>query len=152
MVLREPLRKETYQWGSVDVYLENIKAGPLFYQDLLGHLSTEYGIVPRNRAYDFLHRIESTDQPITVKIVRVNPKTKLRLAMHHHMEEAWLCIRGIAIIQTAAVQESFSIGSYALIHPGTRHRLSSLVGCEILEVTYGEYRESDIILFEDQTD
>jgi len=149
MVLQEPLRKQTYPWGSVDVYLENIKAGSVFYQELLGHLSAEYGILPKSRSYDFLHRIEITDQPITVKIVRVNPKTELRLAMHRHMEEAWLCIRGVAIIQTAAVQESFSIGSYALIHPGTKHRLSSLVGCEILEVTYGEYRESDIILFDD---
>ena len=149
MVFREPLREETHPWGSVDVYLENTKAGSVFYQELLGHLSAEYGILPRSRSYDFLHRIEITDQPITVKIVRVNPKTRLRLAMHRHMEEAWLCIHGVAIIQTAAVQESFSIGSYALIHPGTKHRLSSLVGCEILEVTYGEYRESDIILFED---
>jgi mannose-6-phosphate isomerase-like protein (cupin superfamily) len=149
MVLQEPLRRETYPWGSVDVYLVNAKASPVFYQELLGHLKAEYGLLPRSRTYDFLHRIEITDQPITVKVVRVNPKTKLSLAMHHQMEEAWLCIRGIAIIQTAAVHESISVGSYALIHPGTKHRLSSLIGCEILEVTYGEYRESDIILFQD---
>jgi mannose-6-phosphate isomerase len=149
MVLQEPLRKETYHWGSVDVYLVNTQASPEFYQELLGHLKAKYGLLPRSRTYDFLHRIEITDQPITVKIVSVNPKAKLSLAVHHHMEEAWLCIRGVALIQTAAVQESFSVGSYALIHPGTKHRLSSLVGCEILEVTYGEYRESDIILFED---
>ena len=50
---------------------------------------------------------------------------------------------------TGPIKEELHGGSYAVIHPGTKHRLSSIEGCEILEVTYGEFTEKDIIKFED---
>lgn len=149
MAFRPLVRTETYRWGSVDVYLENTKADSRFYQDLLQYLSSDYEIRPISKAYLYLHRVEITEEPITVKVVKVRPHGVLSLAMHQHMEETWLCLKGVAVVVTGPVKEELPRGSYAEIHPGTKHRLSSIEGCEILEVTYGEFTEKDIITFDD---
>jgi mannose-6-phosphate isomerase-like protein (cupin superfamily) len=150
MAFGPPIRTETRHWGSVEVYLENTKADLRFYQDLIHHLASVYEIHQISKAYLYLHRIEITEEPITVKIVKVRPHSALDLAMHKHMEETWLCLRGIAVVVTGPIEEELSDGDYAVIHPGTKHRLSSIEGCEILEVTYGEFTEKDIIRFEDE--
>jgi len=86
---------------------------------------------------------------ITVKIITVNPGSRLSLQKHALRDEEWLCLEGNAVAQVDGTKRRLRPGSRAYVPRNHLHRLSSKSGAEILEVGYGDFRESDIVRVED---
>lgn len=86
---------------------------------------------------------------ITVKVLTVNPHSRLSLQKHEHREEEWLCLQGRAEAQVDDKSLILNVGDKVLVPRTSLHRLSSDIGAEVLEVSYGRFDEDDVIRFED---
>jgi mannose-6-phosphate isomerase-like protein (cupin superfamily) len=89
--------------------------------------------------------------PVTVKIIVINPQEQLSLQSHKQRSEFWRVISGSgkAVIGNR-VQEIVS-GDELIVPIGIKHRLvASPDGLEILEIAFGEFKEDDIIRYEDK--
>ena len=89
--------------------------------------------------------------PVTVKIIVINPQEQLSLQSHKQRSEFWHVISGSgkAVIDNR-VQEIVS-GDELVVPIGIKHRLiASPDGLEILEIAFGEFKEDDIIRYEDK--
>jgi mannose-1-phosphate guanylyltransferase/mannose-6-phosphate isomerase len=86
---------------------------------------------------------------ITVKVITVNPNSRLSLQKHINREEEWLCLSGRAQVQIDHRDLVLNVGDKVSIPREGVHRLASDIGAEILEVAYGEFDEDDIVRIED---
>jgi mannose-6-phosphate isomerase len=86
---------------------------------------------------------------ITVKIIRVHPRSRLSLQKHSLRDEEWLCVRGNAVAQIGEERHTLRPGSKVFIPRTHLHRLSTTSGAEILEVGYGVFKERDVVRVED---
>ncbi|HXY56360.1 MAG TPA: phosphomannose isomerase type II C-terminal cupin domain [Nitrososphaerales archaeon] len=86
---------------------------------------------------------------ITVKIIKVRPRSRLSLQKHRLRDEEWLCVRGKAVAQLGEDSHTLRAGSKIFIPRNSLHRLSTIAGAEILEVAFGEFKERDIVRVED---
>ncbi len=94
-------------------------------------------------------------EPTTVKIIEVNPGSRLSDQKHEHRQEHWTALTGGVIVQyqqgedQAATELELSEGESVLIPKGAWHRLSCKSdrqeACQILEISTGHFDEDDII-------
>ncbi len=87
-----------------------------------------------------------------IKRIRVEPRRRLSLQMHHHRSEHWVVISGMARVQRGEEIVDVMINQSTYIPRGVKHRLENRGNAplEIIEVQNGEYvEEEDIIRFED---
>jgi mannose-6-phosphate isomerase len=86
----------------------------------------------------------------TVKLIYVNPFSRLSLQYHKKRSEFWMVVTGIAHIQ---VDNRFFVlkeGQTIEIPKNTRHRIEAKeTKCVILEISYGAFDEDDIVRLED---
>ena len=87
--------------------------------------------------------------PITVKVLKVRPHSRLSLQKHMHRDEEWLCLSGSGVAQLGEERHRLEAGSKVFVPRNRLHRLSSDSGVEILEVGYGDFKEEDIVRVED---
>jgi mannose-6-phosphate isomerase len=92
-----------------------------------------------------------TDNEIsTVKILTVIPNKKLSLQSHHHREELWIALDNYAIVEIDGVVKHLKKGEQVFIPQKTKHRLMSENNtAEILEISFGQFDENDIVRYED---
>ncbi|MFA5856982.1 MAG: phosphomannose isomerase type II C-terminal cupin domain [Candidatus Pacearchaeota archaeon] len=85
----------------------------------------------------------------TVKILTVKPKQKLSLQYHFKREEMWYFLTdGYAEIGNK--NKKYKKGDIVKIKKKMKHRLFSKdKTVEVLEVSYGEFDENDIVRLED---
>lgn len=91
------------------------------------------------------------DTPTTVKILTVDPGQAFSLQKHHKREEGWFVISGSGVIQIGEEKNDIEIAKTYFIPKDTLHRLEA--GDEaivVLEVSFGEFDENDIIRIEDR--
>jgi len=93
--------------------------------------------------------IGSWPSKITVKILTIDPHSRLSLQKHRLRDEEWLCLSGRAKVQVGARTFQLKPGSKVFIPRMHLHRVGSEVGAEILEVAYGAFNEEDIVRLED---
>jgi len=86
---------------------------------------------------------------ITVKILKVNPRSRLSLQRHKFRDEEWLCLRGSAEVRVGTKSFRMGVGDRALVPRNKLHRIYSEQGVEFLEVAFGRYSEDDITRVED---
>jgi mannose-6-phosphate isomerase-like protein (cupin superfamily) len=86
---------------------------------------------------------------ITVKVLKINPNSRISLQKHEHRDEEWTCLSGRAHVTVGKRSFTMNVGDKTLIPRKKLHRVSSLGGAEILEVTYGEFDENDIVRVKD---
>lgn len=86
---------------------------------------------------------------ITVKLLSVNPHSRLSLQKHGHRDEEWLCLSGSAEVRVGHKTLRMGVGDRATIPRGVLHRIYSKGGAEILEVSFGKFSEDDIVRVED---
>ena len=86
---------------------------------------------------------------ITVKVLRVKPRSRLSLQKHMHRDEEWLCLSGSAEVTLGKKTFKMAVGDRTRVPRRTLHRISSEDGAEILEVSFGEFSEDDIVRVED---
>ena len=101
---------------------------------------------PWGRFEQYTHNL-----PSTVKIITVEPGGTLSMQYHHHRDELWVVLDAGAKVELGEEVLYPAPEEKLYIPRGTVHRLS----CEgeqpvrILEVSFGEFDENDIIRLED---
>lgn len=87
----------------------------------------------------------------TVKIMRVNPKTRNSLHYHTKKKEIIHCLQGTGTAQIDDQILKLIPGKTYFIAKNVVHRLNAFYDKElvVLEVSIGEYDENDIVRFED---
>lgn len=89
--------------------------------------------------------------PTTVKIIRIKPNESLSLQSHAKREEFWYFISGSGIVEIDNEKKDLKIGDELIIPLGVKHRLTAnSLGLEIMEISYGDFDEEDIIRYEDK--
>ena len=86
---------------------------------------------------------------ITVKILTVNPHSRLSLQKHRHRDEEWLCLSGSALVQLGSRTFRVKVGDRVSVPRNRLHRIQSESGVELLEVSFGKFSEEDIVRVED---
>jgi mannose-1-phosphate guanylyltransferase / mannose-6-phosphate isomerase len=87
-----------------------------------------------------------------IKRIEVRPGRSLSLQMHHHRNEHWVVVSGMARVTNEDQEVFVGTNESTYIPAGHRHRLENpgLVDLVIIEVQSGEYLgENDIVRFED---
>ncbi len=89
--------------------------------------------------------------PSTVKIITVAPGGTLSRQYHHHRDELWVVLDPGARVELDEEAHSPGPGEKLYIPRGTVHRLSAEGGgpVRILEISFGEFDEGDIVRLED---
>jgi mannose-6-phosphate isomerase len=101
---------------------------------------------PWGRFEQYTHNL-----PCTVKILTVSPGGILSSQYHHKRDELWVVLDSGACVEMDEKVLHPEPGEKLFIPRGTVHRLSSTGGEEvrILEISFGEFDEEDIVRLED---
>jgi mannose-6-phosphate isomerase-like protein (cupin superfamily) len=87
----------------------------------------------------------------TVKIIKVNPNEELSLQSHKKREEFWRVIKGGGIFQVGDKKSIVKENTEEYIPLDTKHKMSAdNSGLEVLEISFGEFDEDDIVRYEDK--
>jgi len=86
---------------------------------------------------------------ITLKVLKVNPRSRTSLQKHAHRDEEWTCLSGKALVTIGRRAFVLQVGKKAFIPRKRLHRVASVEGAEILEVSYGKFDENDVVRVED---
>jgi mannose-6-phosphate isomerase len=86
----------------------------------------------------------------TVKIITVQPRAALSRQYHHWRDEQWVVLDAGAKVELDERVIHPQIGDRIFIPRMTAHRLSAGDGpVRILEISFGEFDEEDIVRLED---
>jgi len=92
----------------------------------------------------------TTGQKTTVKIIELKKGGILSLQSHKKRDELWVALDSGLVAQIENRKNILKKGQKLFIKRGQKHRLSSKNGGRILEISFGKFRESDIVRFEDK--
>ncbi len=95
--------------------------------------------------------LEETDAPICVKVLTINPLSRLSLQVHAKRAEQWFILdAGIVVTLGDKVFET-KRGDLVYVDVGVEHRIENVSNevARIVELMYGEYYEEDITRIED---
>lgn len=87
-----------------------------------------------------------------IKRIEVNPGASLSLQMHHHRNEHWIVVSGMARVVNGESDVLVGPNESTYIPAGNKHRLENpgVVTLVLIEVQSGEYlAEDDIVRFQD---
>ena len=89
--------------------------------------------------------------PSTVKMIIVNAGQAFSLQTHAHRDEFWRVISGQGTITVGKNVLPVQAGDNHFIPRGTEHRIESTTeAVVVLEVSFGEFDEKDIVRLEDR--
>lgn len=93
----------------------------------------------------------TTNEPVTVKIITVEPGCRLSLQTHGHRAEMWQVLDGSADVQVDDRSWVAGPGDRVWVGPGAVHRLGNSTDrpARILELAFGPFDEADIIRLQD---
>lgn len=87
----------------------------------------------------------------TVKILKVKPNEELSLQSHNKREEFWRVINGDGIFEVGDKKSIVEEGNEQYIPIKTKHQIKAgTEGIEVLEISFGEFDEGDIVRYEDK--
>jgi len=90
------------------------------------------------------------NQSCTVKLIYINPNSRLSLQFHKERWEFWKIIKGNAQVEIDNELLTLKEGESVVIPKRAKHRVKALNGdCTILEISYGRFDENDIERLED---
>ena len=90
------------------------------------------------------------NQPCTVKLIYVNPNSRLSLQYHKERWEFWKVMKGTAQVELDGKLLQVKEQENVVIPKGVKHRVKALNDdCIILEISYGKFDERDIVRLED---
>lgn len=90
------------------------------------------------------------NQQCTVKLIYVNANSRLSLQYHNERWEFWKIVKGTAEVQLEEKLLILKEGESLVIPMGAKHRVKAVGGqCIILEISYGRFKEDDIVRLED---
>jgi mannose-6-phosphate isomerase len=90
------------------------------------------------------------NKPCTVKLIYVNPNSRLSLQYHNKRSEFWKVVFGTAYLQLDDSSLVLKEGQTIEIPNKARHRVEAKeTKCVILEISYGIFDENDIVRLDD---
>lgn len=91
------------------------------------------------------------DKNFNIKIIKVNPNSRLSLQYHKEREEKWILIDGIGFYQIGKKRAvAMKENKIYQIKKKQLHRLiGGKKGCQIIEISLGKFLESDVVRIED---
>lgn len=87
-----------------------------------------------------------------IKRIEVKPGASLSLQMHHHRNEHWIVVTGMARVTIDDTEQFVNTNESAYIRAGQKHRLENpgMLNLVMIEVQSGDYLgEDDIVRYED---
>lgn len=93
----------------------------------------------------------ATNEPVTVKIITVEPGHRLSLQRHGHRAEMWLVLDGPVDVTVHGRSWSAEPGESVWVPEGATHRLGNSGGrtARLLELAFGDFDEADIERLQD---
>lgn len=93
----------------------------------------------------------TSGQPVTVKLITVQPGHRLSLQRHGHREEFWQVLDTPMDVTVGDRSWVAQVGEQVWVPCGELHRLgnSSDRPCRVLEIAYGDFDECDIERLDD---
>ena len=91
------------------------------------------------------------NEPVTVKIIVVNPNQAFSLQTHKMRDEKWHIIQGNGFITIGEEKKELEVGQDYFIPKETKHQIEA--GDEkvvLLEIAYGQFDENDITRIKDR--
>jgi len=90
------------------------------------------------------------NEKTTVKIITVKPNSRLSLQYHHKRDEFWRVVSGSGKIIIGEETIDVKKGDEHSIPKETKHRMMTTNDTlEIMEISFGEFDENDIVRLED---
>ena len=91
------------------------------------------------------------EKPSMVKVLTINPSQSLSLQYHHNRDEFWYVLSGKGIATVGDEKIDLNVGDSQFVPRETHHRLETIDSTlEVLELTFGDFDENDIIRLEDR--
>lgn len=118
--------------------------------DLAGLNSGHVSEVKSDRPWGNFERF-TLNAKSTVKMISINPGASLSLQRHSHRSEFWKVIFGGAVATLNGEKIPLGEGDSLLVPAGAIHRLTggAGTGAKVLEISVGDFSESDIVRLED---
>ena len=95
--------------------------------------------------------LEDKEPPICVKVLTINPKSRLSLQVHQKRSECWHILDAGIVVTVGDEVRVTEPGDVVWVGIGQVHRIENVSGeiARIVELMYGEYQEEDITRIED---
>ena len=92
-------------------------------------------------------------EPVTVKILTINPHESLSLQLHQNREEFWKVLSGEGELTLGDSVINARAGDEYFIEKKQKHRMKANDSqVSILEISFGNFDENDIVRIEDKYD
>lgn len=90
------------------------------------------------------------NEQTTVKLITVNPKSRLSYQSHKQRSEYWRCIKGSFMALLDGREVVLKENEDVFVPAGMKHRMVGLEGPAVcLEISFGNFDENDIVRYED---
>ena len=91
------------------------------------------------------------NQPVTVKIITVDPGQRLSLQTHQGRSEYWHVLDGPMVVTVGSERREVGAGDSVWVPVGSQHRMANEGDrpARMLEIAYGTFDEDDIVRIED---
>jgi len=116
----------------------------------MNNMKENMNIYQEERPWGLFRRF--TDNEIsTVKIIKIKPNEELSLQSHKKRGEFWRVISGGGIFEIGEKKYIVETGVEQYVPVETKHKMTAgMDGMEVLEVSFGEFDENDIVRYEDK--
>ena len=106
-------------------------------------------IYSEDRPWGSFEKFHENEQ-CTVKLIYVNANSRLSLQYHSERWEFWKIVKGTAEVRLEEKLLILKEGESLVIPMRAKHRVKAVGGqCIILEISYGRFKEDDIVRLED---
>ncbi|MDA4122642.1 MAG: phosphomannose isomerase type II C-terminal cupin domain [Thaumarchaeota archaeon] len=92
---------------------------------------------------------QNPTKTVTVKLITVNPHSRLSLQYHRKRTEVWTCLTGSVVVELEQQESKLKEGEQFTVPQGKVHRMSAEERTEILEVSLGPFDEQDVVRLQD---
>jgi mannose-6-phosphate isomerase-like protein (cupin superfamily) len=91
------------------------------------------------------------NEPVTVKIITVQPGHRLSLQTHDHRDEMWQVLDVPIHVEVDGAEWDAQVGERVWVPAGAEHRMANQgsVPGRLLEIAFGDFDESDIVRLHD---
>jgi mannose-1-phosphate guanylyltransferase len=91
------------------------------------------------------------ENPVCVKIITVNPNSRLSLQTHEHRSEIWFALKSGLIATVGNKQTPMQPLERILVQKSEQHRIANPTNepIQLVELMFGIYDENDIFRLED---
>jgi mannose-6-phosphate isomerase-like protein (cupin superfamily) len=100
-----------------------------------------------NKPWGFFEQLTNNEKT-TIKLITIKANNRTSLQLHKYRSEKWYILSGEGIVLVPD-KKRVKPGDEIFISQNTPHRLEAIIDMKILEISFGQFDESDIVRIED---